>query len=102
MCTFGDDTKLYPRAGDQDDITELQEDINKLVEWESKCEIIFDIDKCSVMHIEHNNTQGNYNMSNQQFPRTEQHLDIGIINTKDIKFQKQTEKIYKTEKEYCG
>ena len=46
--------------------------------------------------------QGNYKISNQQFPRTEQQLDILIINTKDLKWQKQTEKINKTEKEYWG
>ena len=33
MSKFADDTKLCHSARDNDDITELQEDINKLVEW---------------------------------------------------------------------
>ena len=55
----------------------------------------FNVDKCSVMHIGHNNMQSNYNMSNQQLPRTVQQQDLGII-TKDLKWQKETEKSCKT------
>ena len=57
----------------------------------------FNIDKCSVMHIGHNNIQG-YNMSNQQLPTTDQQWDLGIIITKDLKWKKQTEKNCKTAK----
>ena len=58
--------------------------------------INFNVDKCCVMHIGHNNTQGNYNMSNQQLPTTQQQRDLRIIITKDLKWQKQTEKSSKT------
>ena len=44
------------------------------------------------MHIGHNNIQSNYNMSNEQLPTTDQQLDLGIIITNDLKWQKQTEK----------
>ena len=36
MSKFADDTKLCHQAGDPDDITELQEDINKLDECMGK------------------------------------------------------------------
>ena len=36
MFAFSDDTKLCHRAGNPDDIMELQEDINKLDEWANK------------------------------------------------------------------
>ena len=52
----------------------------------------FNVDKCSVIHIGHNNMQGNYNISNQLLPTTDQQWDLGIIITKDLKWQKQTEK----------
>ena len=80
----------------------LQEDINKLVESANKWQINFNVDKCSVMHIGHNNIQGNYNMSNQQLPTTDQQLDQGIIITKDLKWQKQTEKSCKTANRVLG
>ena len=56
----------------------------------------FNVDKCSVMHIGHNNMQSNYNMSNQQLSTTDQQRDLGIVITKDLKWQKQTEKSCKT------
>ena len=75
---------------------ELQEDINKPVEWADKWQMSFNVDKCSVMHIGYNNMQSNYNMSNQQLPTTDQQRDLGIIITKDLKWQKQTEKSCRT------
>ena len=75
---------------------ELQEYINKLVEWANKWQMSFKVDKCSVMHIRHNNMKSNYNMSNQQLPTTDQQRDLGIIITKDLKWQKQTEKSCRT------
>ena len=63
MSIFADDTKLCHRVRNPDDIMELQEDIN--IEWANKWKMSFNVDKCSVMHIGHNNMQSNYNMSNQ-------------------------------------
>ena len=60
----------------------MQEDINKLVEWANKWQMSFNVDKCSVMHIGHNNMQSNYNMSNQQLQTTGQQRDLGIIINK--------------------
>ena len=54
------------------------------------------------MHIGQNNMQSNYNMSNQQLPTTDQHRGLGIIITKDIKWQKQTEESCKTANRVLG
>ena len=54
------------------------------------------------MHIGHNNMQNKYNMSNQQLPTTDQQRDLGIIITKDLKWQKQTEKSFKTANRVLG
>ena len=64
MSKFADDTKLCHRARNPDAITELQEVINKFVELANKWQMNFNFDKCIVIHIRHNNVQGNYNMSN--------------------------------------
>ena len=71
MSKFADDTKLCRSTRNPDDIRELQEDINKFVEWANKWQMNFNVDKCSVMHIGYNSMQGNYNMSNQQLPTTD-------------------------------
>ena len=41
-------------------------------------------------------------MSNQQLPTTDQQRDLGIIITKDLKWQKQTEKSCKTANKVLG
>ena len=92
MSKFADDTELCHRARNPEDIMELEEDINKLVERAYKWQMSFNVDKCSVMHIGHNIMQSNY----QQLPKTDQQWDLGIIITKDLKWQKQTEKSCKT------
>ena len=76
ISKFADHTKLCHRARNPDDITELQEDINKLEEWANRWQMNFNVDKCSVIHIGHNNMQSNYNMSNQQLPTTDQQRDL--------------------------
>ena len=50
----------------------------------------------------HNNMQSNYNISNQQLPTTDQQRDLGIVTTKDLKWQKQTEKLCKTANRVLG
>ena len=62
----------------------------------------FNVDKCAVMHIGHNNINGNYTMTNQQLLVTEQQRDLGIIITKDLKWQQETEKSCKTGNRVLG
>ena len=77
-------TELEPRMNG----TEQQEVINKLVEWATKWQMNFNVDKCSVMHIGHNTMQVNYNRFNNQLPTTDRQRDLGIIITNDLKRQK--------------
>ena len=103
MSKFTDDTKLCDRTRNRDDIIELQEDINELVEWANKWQMSFNVYKCSVMHIGHNNKEkNNYNMSTQYLPITDQQCDLGIIITKYLKWEKQTEKSCKTANSELG
>ena len=86
ISKFLDDTKLCYWAGNHDDITGLQECINKLVEWANQWQMNFNVDKCSVMHVGHDNMQANYNMPNQQLPTTDQQRDLEITITKYLKW----------------
>ena len=79
MFKFADDTKLWHRVRNPDDIMELQED-------QTSGKWVY-LDKFSVMHNGHNNTQSNYNMSNKQLPTSwRQQRDLGIIIAKDLKW----------------
>ena len=63
---FSVNTKLCHKVRNTTDITELHEDINKLIGWANKCQVNFNVEKCFAMHIGHNNIYGNYNMFNKQ------------------------------------
>ena len=69
MFKFADDAKLCHRARNPDDITVRY--INRLIECSNKWQMNFNVDICTVIQIGHNNMPGNYNMSDQQLPKTE-------------------------------
>ena len=73
-----------------------------LVDWANTWQMNFNVDKCTVMHIGHNNIQHNYTMTNQQLIATEEQRDLGITITKDLKWQKQTKKSCKTANRALG
>ena len=85
-----------------DEVLELQEDLNRLVDWANTWWMNFSIDRCAVMQIGHNNTQHTYTMSNQQLIATELQRDLEITITRDVKWQKQTEKSCKTANRVLG
>ena len=51
-----------------------------------------------VMHIGHYNIQYNYTMANQQLIATEEQSNLGITITRDLKWQKESEKSCKNSK----
>ena len=66
ISKFADDTKLCHSSRHPDEILELQEDLKRLVVRANTWQMNFNIDKCAVMHIGHNNIQHDYTMANQQ------------------------------------
>ena len=73
----------------------MQEDLDRLVDWANTWQMNFNIDKCAVVHIGNNNTAKPHN-GNQQTIATEEQCHVGITITKDLKWQKHTEKSCKT------
>ena len=60
ISKFADDTKLCHSSRHPDEVLELQEGLNRLVDWANTWQMNLNIDKCAVMHIGHNNIQHNY------------------------------------------
>ena len=65
ISKFADDTKLCHSSRNPEEVLELQEDLNRLVDCANTWQMNFNIDKCAVRHIGHNNIQHNYTMVNQ-------------------------------------
>jgi len=63
ILKFADDTKLFGTISNTADSDELQEDLSKLVQWYSEWQMLFNVDKCNVMHISKKPAQREYQMN---------------------------------------
>ena len=51
ILKFADDTKLFNHAGNAEDIERLRNDLHNLCQWSSDWLMLFNVDKCKVMHL---------------------------------------------------
>ena len=50
--------------------------------------MLFNVDKCKVMHLGHNNPKVNYVMETTQLQEVSEEKDLGIIVSDDLKWDK--------------
>ena len=58
ILKFADDTKLFTKTKEIGDKKYLQDDIDKLVKWSEKWQMLFNFGKCKCLHIGPGNTKG--------------------------------------------
>ena len=51
LSKFADDTKLFGEVSSQDQVGKLQSDLRKLSQWSEDWLMLFNVDKCKVMHF---------------------------------------------------
>ena len=51
ISKFADDTKMGINADSDAAVKQLQEDQRKVGEWSKKWQMLFNLDKCKIMHI---------------------------------------------------
>jgi len=86
---FADDTKMWRVMRTEGDGRELQEDLNKLMRWSEDWQLLFNAEKCKVMHIGHH-LKTDYYMkdtvgSTKKLQETERERDLGIVVASDLK-----------------
>ena len=62
ILKFADDTKLFRKVKEIGDEQNLQDDIDKLVKWSEKWQMLFNFGKCKCLHTGSGNTGVNYEM----------------------------------------
>ena len=85
VIPFADDTKLYSGVESLEDCHNLQEDINKLINWSEKWMMMFNTEKCKVLHFGHNNKQQHYFMKHSKLSTTKEQKDLGVLITDNLK-----------------
>ena len=86
---FADDCKVYRSVPTTQDIDTLQQDIDNLCKWSRDWQMLFNVKKCKVLHIGHNNAHHNYSMNGENLQTVSEETDLGIIISSDLKPSKQ-------------
>jgi ribonuclease P/MRP protein subunit RPP40 len=65
ILKFADDTKLYRKITNEEDVTKLQEDLALLCKWSTERLMLFNVDKCKILHLGHENKMVPHTMNGQ-------------------------------------
>ena len=88
---YADDTKLFARSA-----SELQRDIDAIVEWCKLWLMGLNADKCHVLHVGKSNPRSTYNMSTrngrQEISSADSERDLGVIISNNLKVGEQVHK----------
>ena len=82
-------TQVFSKVANNTDKQSLQEDLDKLVKWSEKWQMLFDLWKCKYIHIGHGNMDEEYKMGGAVLGRTTQEKDLGVTFSADMKVPKQ-------------
>ena len=79
ILKFADDTKLFRKTKEIEDKQKLQDDIDKLVRWSEKWQMLFNVGKCKCLHTGPGNTGLNYEMGGMHFRQSSTHVHQVLI-----------------------
>ena len=90
---FADDAKLYKDLQNLEDFDTIQNDLNKLCQWTIKWLMLFNVDKCKVMHIGKDNPRFEYEITDRDgntkvLKSVELEKDLGVHVQENLKFDK--------------
>ena len=89
ILKFADDTKLFRKVKEIGDKQKLQDDIDKLVKWSEKWQMLFNFGKCKCLHTGSGNTGENYEMGGTILSKTLKEKDLGVRMNANMKVSEQ-------------
>jgi ribonuclease P/MRP protein subunit RPP40 len=102
ILKFADDPKLYGVVANQQDIERLKNDLKNLCNWSADWLMLFNVDKCKVMHLGYNNSKSTYGMNGKDLEEISEERDLGVIVQQDLKWRKQCSKSVSTANRILG
>ena len=85
ILKFADDTKLFRKAKELWDKHKLQDDIDTLVKWSEKWQMLFNFVKYECLHTGPGNTGMNYEMGGTILSKTVKEKDLGVTMNANMK-----------------
>ena len=89
ILKFADDTKLFRKTKEIGEKQKLQDDIDKLVRWSEKWQMLFNVGKCKCLHTGPGNTGMNYEMGGTILSKTGKEKDLGVTMNASMKVSEQ-------------
>ena len=89
ILKFADDTKLFRKTKEIEDKQKLQDDIDKLVRWSEKWQMLFNFGKCKCLHTGPGNTGMNYEMGGTILSKTVKEKYLGVSMNANMKVSEQ-------------
>ena len=89
VLKFANDTKVFRKVKYDGDKQYLQNDLDKLVKWSDKWQVLFNFGKCKCLHTGHGNLDVYYKMGDTVLGTTLQEKDLGVIINADMKVSEQ-------------
>ena len=89
VLKFADDTKLFRKVNTDGDKQHLQNDLDRLVKWSAKWQMLFNFGKCKCLHTGHRNLNVNYRMGDTVLGTTVKEKDLGVTISADMKVSEQ-------------
>ena len=98
VLKFADDTKVFRKVTNDTEKQSLQDDLEKLVKWSEKWQMLLNFGKCKCIHIGHGNMDEEYKIGNAVLEykmggavigRTTQEKDLGVTFSADMKVSEQ-------------
>ena len=85
VLKFADDTKLFRKVNTDGDKQHLQNDLDRLVKWSEKWQMLFNFGKCKCLHTGHGNLNVNYKMGDTVLGTTVKEKDLGVTISADMR-----------------
>jgi ribonuclease P/MRP protein subunit RPP40 len=92
VLKFADDTKLVARVGSEEDRERLRQDLIGLYKWSEDWQMLFNLDKCAVMHFGFANEGMEVRLGDRVLGEKKSERDLGVIVQSDLKVDKQCSK----------
>ena len=86
---FADDIRLFRKAEEIGDKHKLQDDIDKLVKWSEKWQMLFNFGKCKCLHRGSGNTGMKYEMGGTILSKTVTEKYLGVTMNANMKVSEQ-------------
>ena len=102
ISKFADDTKIANSVVSNEQVTEMQNNLNKLSEWGQTWQMNFNADKCKVLHIGYRNTKANYTLNGTQLKKVDSEVDLGVTTSSNLKPSQQCSEVVKKANKVIG